>query len=685
MSTSCPESPIVGQLRATSPHATGVSADSIHLAALIQNTASVPHDLPLSEVELLFRELEVSFLGLERNGRAVGLCSREKLGTMLGARYGFALHGKSPAHLAQVESPLVFEANTPVRQVLALALARTGHAFLEDVIVVDQEHNLLGLVSSERLANLQTRMVSEQVLRMERQNEQLRRSAVALEEARGLWMGLFESSLVGVSLVNSRGGFLSMNRCCADLLNMTGIPIEGLSLAGLLAEGGPSAVEDLLAYGHSGGGRRIERRLRVPGRGERLFRLDLSWVAETGQHCICFDDVTDQRALEQRMRQNEKQLLFDTLVAGIAHELNNKITPVLGFAELLLDSKPDETAQAYLGCIRSSMEESASIIRQLLHLSRPESGRMTRVDLRELVGEVLFMLKFQISDAGIELLSTLPPQPVFVQADASQVKQVMINLVINAIHAMESVSQPSLMVRLEAAGELAHLRVRDNGCGIPRGIQARIFDPFFTTKGPDKGSGLGLSVCLSIARQHRGSLTVDSEPGKGACFTLSLPSGVDPMEPGAMSPLQVHREPSGLTGPRRRPLGSKHRVLVVDDEEPVRHLMSELLFRRFHCVVDAEGSAEAALERMRTTDYGLIISDVRMPGMDGGEFYSRLRELHPAAARNFVLTTGYAGPQGEDELVARLEVPVLRKPFPASRFIDFCRPYLEPSAAHRGE
>jgi len=674
MNTVIPDIGLLRGLQTTVVCVKDVDTDRISLRSLAHHACSVPHDLPLFEVERVFRDKGVSFLALTKGGIVSGLCSRESLGMLLGARYGFALHAKAPASVAQVRAPLIFREDTPVRVVLEQSQGRTGHAFLEDVVIVDSAGGLAGLVACEKLANLQTRLVSEQVRRMDRQNAQLRRSAMALEEARGLWMGLFDSSLVGVALVGTSGDFVSMNRCCADLLNMSGLPSEGLHLGLLLCEGGEEAAGTLLSTARNGGARRIELRLRVPDRGERLFRLDLSWIAETSQHCICFDDITEQRTLEQRMRQNEKQLLFDTLVAGIAHELNNKITPVLGFASFLLEIEKDQTSKTYLECMRGSMEESASIIRQLLHLSRPETGRMVKTDLRSLIDEVLLMLKFQLSAAKIAVECERPSEELFAVVDSSQIKQVLINLVINAIHAMEGRAGSRLSIHSITLDGVVNIRVSDNGCGIPRHLHARIFDPFFSTKGPDKGSGLGLSVCLSIARQHKGLLSLESETGKGACFTLSLPLDPGRSESVTRPPLMMSDDLAERPGPLApRP---ELRVLVVDDEEPVRHLMAELLTRGFGCRVSSAGSGEAGMVLAAEGDFELIVSDVRMPGMDGGAFYQRLRELKPEIERKFVLTTGYAGPEGEDELLARLEVPVLRKPFSASRFLDFCRPYL---------
>jgi signal transduction histidine kinase len=142
--------------------------------------------------------------------------------------------------------------------------------------------------------------------------------------------------------------------------------------------------------------------LTVPGRGLRFFRFTAEWITETGQVCVCLDDVTEQRALEQRMKQREKQLLFETLVAGIAHELNNKLTPVLGFAELLGGCTDPATRQSYTTCIGKSVLEAATIIRQLLQLSRPENTCLQTVDLREVRPELAGRFVFVTGHAGEE-------------------------------------------------------------------------------------------------------------------------------------------------------------------------------------------------------------------------------------------------------------------------------------------
>jgi nitrogen-specific signal transduction histidine kinase len=191
------------------------------------------------------------------------------------------------------------------------------------------------LISAEALAHVQTRLVAEQVEKLRRQNLELIQANDALRRTQGLWQGLFESHLLGVALLDPHGQIQVHNPRCAELLNLEPGQLAGLTIGTLVAERERPAVAELFARHESAAPVTRDLTLTVPGRGLRSFRFTAEWIAETGQICVCLDDVTEQRALEGRMKQREKQILFETLVAGIAHELNNKLTPVLGFAELL--------------------------------------------------------------------------------------------------------------------------------------------------------------------------------------------------------------------------------------------------------------------------------------------------------------------------------------------------------------
>jgi signal transduction histidine kinase len=652
-------------------------AEQTALESLVHHRGFVPHDMPLEEVHRLFREKDVDFLALVRDERVTGLCGRARLGFLLGSRYGFALYSKSPAHHAQVATPLVFGTDTPVREVLDRALARHGDEFYEDVALVDGELRLRGLICVETLAQLQTRLVAEQLVEMRRQNLELFQANSALRQAQGLYQGLFASDALGVALLDPRGVIQAHNRRLAALLNVGDGVIDGTTLASLVSERERRLFQSVLAAHEQRGESSLTREycLDIPARGSRLFRFHTGWIGATGQICACIEDITDQRTSERHIKRQEKQLLLDTMVGGIAHELNNKLTPVLGFADMLASGDRDHISR-YAGYISKSAAEAANIIRQLLQLSKPEAGERQNVDLRNIVDESLLMAKFKLRESRVQVRTVLPAERVGVWADGAQLKQVLINLVLNSIQALEATEAPALEIEVSRRGEEAVLRVMDNGAGIPAEIMGRIFDPFFTTKSPDQGSGLGLSICYSIIRQHNGDIAVESEPGSGAQFTVTFPAAVgdaDAVRPAAGG-ARLLRTRFGAEAGRLK-------VLVVEDEDVVGKLVQEVLRAAFGCGVDLAVNGSEALRRVVENDYALVISDVRMPEMNGMEFFFHLRELRPELAKRLIFVTGHAGDKAMAEEIARCAVPVVAKPFTPRRLAEACAPFFVEAGA----
>ncbi|MCX6951133.1 MAG: ATP-binding protein [Verrucomicrobia bacterium] len=644
-----------------------LEAETTALRSLIHHQGAVEQTTVLEEVQRTFGERRVDYLALVRDGLAVGLCSRLRLGILLGSRFGFALHGRSPAHLAQVQHPLVFQDTTPVREVLDRSLGRRGDEFHEDVVLVDTDNALLGLIPVDALARLQSRLVADQVDELQRNHLELFQANHALRQSQGLYLGLFGSHTLGIALLDREGGIHEHNRRLTELLDLPE-EIAGRSLTTMVAAPERAAFVAMLESQARGGPGPAtgEFTFLVPRRGPRLIRLSPGWIRETGQICACLEDITEQRALERHMVRQEKQTLLDTLVGGIAHELNNKLTPVQGFSELI-GANAEGPTRLYADLIARSVAEAATIIRQLLQLSKPAHSTVDLVDLRAVVEEALTMLRFQIREARCTLRATIAPAPVWVRADPSQIKQVVLNLALNALDAMAGRSPALLAVEVAAAGPLATLVVSDSGVGIAPEIMGRIFDPFFTTKGPERGTGLGLSICFSIVRQHGGDITVDSTPGEGARFCVALP-----VETAVPLALALDDVPAA---PRTTPAHGA-RVLLVDDEIIVRHLMQEILTVQFGCQVDVAGHGLEALERLAEREYALVVSDIRMPGMNGTELFLWLREAQPVTARRLVLVTGHSGEQRLDDEIAAWGVPLLMKPFTVERFARLCAPYL---------
>ena len=309
--------------------------------------------------------------------------------------------------------------------------------------MTDESGRPLGLIPVEALAHLQSRLVAEQVAELQRQQETLRRQNLdlfqanhALRQAEGLYQGLFESNTLGVALLDIHGNIQNHNRRLVELLGLGGGPSAAVAISDWMGEWDRLRFTNLLETREQGEwsldrGDTHEFLLNLPSRGPRLFRLATGWIRETGQICACLDDITEQRAMERNLSRQEKQRLLDTLVGGISHELNNKLTPVMGFSEMLAAATGGAESREHAALISQSAQEAARIIRQLLQLSKPESGNPRRVDLRAVVEEALLMLKFQVREMRCDLETSCAAEPVVVGGPTpAQIKQVVINLVV---------------------------------------------------------------------------------------------------------------------------------------------------------------------------------------------------------------------------------------------------------------
>lgn len=663
-------------------------AEETSLESLVHHREAVEADLPLEKVQRVFRDHNVEFVAVRRDGRVLGICSRGQIGFLMGSRFGFALNSNMPAESALTPRPLLIPRELPVRAALDRALSRHGTEFYEDVVLVDAEQRLIGLIRVETLAQLQSRLVAQQMdelcqqhARMQQQNVELFQANHAARQSQGLYIGLFENHTLGVALLDAQGVIVQRNRQLGEMLNLENGAIAAVSLAAWVVAGKRAEFMALLAA-HARGEEVPTTReflLNVPERGNRLFRCSMGWIRETGQICTCLDDITDQRAMERVMLQQEKQKLLDTLVGGIAHELNNKLTPVQGFADLL-NFSADPGTRRYTELISTSVMEAAQIIKQLRQLSKPTTHEVQATDLRVVVEETLLVIGFKLRDTGCRVSTQFSPDPVWVLADAGQLKQVTMNLVLNALDAMGGMTDAELVLTVDEIGGTARLVVADNGTGIAPDVIGRIFDPFFTTKGPVLGTGLGLSLCFSIVRQHEGEIGVESTPGSGTRFTVTLPQHTAErplftLDPGDGMEVVQARVPSSCAGGLR--------VLVVEDEEVLRLLLQEMFSVHFGCRVDAASNGAEALAALGSGTYALVVSDIRMPVMSGIDLYLRLRETDPAVARRFVFITGHPGEKAMEAQIAHWNVPVIAKPFQLSRLVEICGPYLQHFTAGR--
>jgi two-component system NtrC family sensor kinase len=656
------------------------------LLDLVQHQEAVELDETTEAVYQKFRGLPYEFIAAVEGRKLLGLVSRNQIGLLLSGRYGFAVHSRKPIVEQLRPDYLAICRGTPLLEVFTLALSRTGEPFFDDVALVDDAGNYLGIVPVERLVRLQSELITaqfreteQQRTQLERTNKDLFRSLNELRQSRGQFEILFENSALGVALMNTHGEIKTANRRLETLLksNTDGEGGE-LNLTSLVIPAERPAFQRLLHDLEQTVGfevpRTVEFTLHLPDRGPRLFKFFMSWILQTGQICALLDDITEQRILERRMAQKERTALLESLVGGIAHEINNKLAPVVGYAELLANElqclQHTGNVAKYCLTIQNSAMESAKIIRQLLQLSRPHNVELQSCDLSIIVREVVEFLRFRLREGGCEVRLEFPDTGSLVLADAGQIKQVVINLVLNAVDAMEHSPQRQLTLRVVAAAEQICLEVTDTGQGIKSEHLGRIFDPFFTTKPPNRGTGLGLSVCFSILQQHGGEITVESVVGHGTTFKVVLRRA-------EKVPAEVRPDPEAANRLAPAPATQRARVLIVDDEEFITGMIQEALRVKMNCRVDQTSDGKEAIVRLRESAYDLVISDVRMPCLDGFGLYTWIQENQPRLSSRFLFITGDAGSTDLDAQLERLKVPVLRKPFDLEHLIRVCTQQLE--------
>jgi PAS domain S-box-containing protein len=377
-------------------------------------------------------------------------------------------------------------------------------------------------------------------------------------------------------------------------------------------------------------------------------------------------DLTERRAAEaevarQRnaLHQSEKMSALGSLLAGIAHELNNPLSVVVGRAIMLEEDCRDPQQQDQLRRLREAAERCSRIAQTFLKMARqnPTARRPTRID--QVVRNAQEMVGYAARSSGVEIRLDLQADLPTTEADADQIVQVVVNLMINAIQAMAANDGPRrLTVRTGVDAFRSHLiiEVEDTGPGIPETIMPRIFEPFFTTKDVGFGTGVGLAVSLGMITSHNGSLTAENRPGGGALFRVSLPVErtttrlAAPGEPG-LSPVV----PRGLS------------VLVVDDEPEVSQLIREILERAGHRVEVADNGA-VALDKAETGAFDAVLCDLRMPVLDGRKFRAALALRNPSLADRIVFVTGDHFDQGVDAGFVE-GCKVIEKPFRAAEVL----------------
>ena len=338
----------------------------------------------------------------------------------------------------------------------------------------------------------------------------------------------------------------------------------------------------------------------------------------------------------------------------MAHELNNPLSAVLGYSELLRKNEESEEALRDLERVVNAARRCKRIVLNLLSFARKHPPEKKHEDLNTCVRKVLDLKSYNLRAFRIRTELELDPELPATLFDYHQIEQVVVNLVTNAEQALHARERDrTITVRTYRRNDDVYLEVEDNGDGVPEEIRRRIFDPFFTTKDVGEGTGLGLSLAFGVLQEHDGALELlPARPGGGACFRLRLPLVAPPEVEQAF---RAEAETEGV-----RPLSGR-RILVAEDEPMVLDLFSRVLEQEGASVTRAR-DGEEAWSKLVGADYDLVVADLRMPRMDGQELYEKVAEMRPELLRRFVFSTGDLLRQETVEFLESLPNGILTKP-----------------------
>lgn len=377
-------------------------------------------------------------------------------------------------------------------------------------------------------------------------------------------------------------------------------------------------------------------------------------------------DITDQLAMQaelERQRniahQNEKLSALGELLAGVAHELNNPLSIVVGYALMLQNKIEDPKQKQQIERIGEAAERCAKIVKMFLAMARQRPTRIENCSLNEILETALDVACYGLKAAGVRVKLQLGKDIPLVLVDPDQIAQVFINLIANAEHALADCGEDGRLKLITMYDKTANevvVKIRDNGAGVPKDIQPRIFEPFFTTKDVGVGTGVGLAFSHRIITSHQGLLTLHSVPGDGATFIIRMPAVV-----GAAN--------IGVTMPEITNTVRNRKVLVVDDEIGVTDLIRDIL-EEYGYEVEIQNDARRALALLKTQNFDAIISDMKMPGLDGEAFIEQLKATDPNHTRRFAFVTGDTMSSRAADYLESTATPHLEKPVTPAELIE---------------
>jgi PAS domain S-box-containing protein len=496
----------------------------------------------------------------------------------------------------------------------------------------------------------------DRILALSRDITDRRLAEEALRASEEQYRSMFNASIDGLALWNAAGEIVDTNPALWRMYGYTECEFASLPEGWSGPTYRPESLQ-VTSAGESLHSEVTERRKDGSALELDVHGIPMQYQGKPHVLTIARDITEKKRSAEELGRQREslyqreKLAALGSLLAGVAHELNNPLSVVVARA-VLLEEQGDSATQVAALKIRTAAERCARIVRTFLAMARQQQPERGPVAVNEVVSAALDIASYALRTSGVEVALDLAGDIPLILADADQLHQVLLNLIINAQQSLQDRPATRLIrvtSRFHSHAGIVSIKVADNGAGIPEHLRARVFEPYFTTKPTGIGTGVGLAVSLGIVEAHGGTLTADCPTEGGAAFTIALPVGAVEVSGAVGKPV-----PKANLGQRT--------VLVVDDEEEIREALAEILTGAHHRVVTASSGREA-LERMAVEHYDVILTDIRMPDLDGRALYGEIERRWPGQAARVIFVTGDTLATALREFVDESGRPVIEKPF----------------------
>ncbi len=386
---------------------------------------------------------------------------------------------------------------------------------------------------------------------------------------------------------------------------------------------------------------------------------------------------SERQQMEARLRQSQKMEAVGTLAGGIAHDFNNILFPVIGFSQMIMhDLAEDSPIREQLQSVLDGAERAKNLVQQILTFSRETEQNTQPLKLQLIIKEALKLARASLPST-IKIINKIPKETGMVMADPTQIHQVIMNLITNALHAMEE-NGGELTIELKETelieknlpdpqmlpGPYVCLEVKDTGCGMGQETLKRIYEPYFTTKGKNKGTGLGLAVVHGIVKNLHGEIIAQSAPGKGTSFSVYLPRLIEKGEEKQMEALPITQ------------LNGNEKILLVDDEKPILRMVEQLLSRFGYGVCSYDKSPEAfACFESAPYDFDIVITDMTMPGITGDKLVAKIKTIRPEIP--VILCTGFSEKIVDERTNETKPDKVLMKPSGKNEILGSIRMLLD--------